>query len=56
MTARATLPYSFLRGVAKDDPRYKAVAFFSNFGHQMAITEGIDRAERECVVVKDADL
>jgi polyisoprenyl-phosphate glycosyltransferase len=41
---------------AKDDPRYRYVAFSRNFGQQMAITAGFDRARGDCVIVMDADL
>jgi polyisoprenyl-phosphate glycosyltransferase len=42
--------------MAKREPRYRVVAFSRNFGHQLAITAGVDRAEGEAVVVMDADL
>ena len=45
-----------LKGLAANEPRYKVLSFARNFGHQMAITAGIDRAEGEAVVVMDADL
>ena len=32
--------------LAAAEPRYKVLSFSRNFGHQMAITAGIDRAER----------
>ncbi len=38
------------------EQRYKLVGFSRNFGHQLAITAGVDRAEGEAVVVMDADL
>lgn len=38
------------------EPRFKVVHFARNFGHQVAITAGIDRAEGDAVVVMDADL
>jgi len=38
------------------EPRYKLLSFSRNFGHQLAITAGVDRAEGEAVVVMDADL
>jgi dolichol-phosphate mannosyltransferase len=38
------------------DPRVKLVKFSRNFGHQIAITAGLDRARGDCVVVIDADL
>jgi dolichol-phosphate mannosyltransferase len=45
-----------LRKMAAAEPRYKVISFARNFGHQMAITAGIDRADGEAVVVMDADL
>jgi dolichol-phosphate mannosyltransferase len=47
---------SQLRKMAEAEPRYKVLSFARNFGHQMAITAGIDRAEGAAVVVMDADL
>jgi dolichol-phosphate mannosyltransferase len=40
----------------RDDPRVKIVRFSRNFGHQVAITAGIDRASGEAVIVMDGDL
>ena len=45
-----------LKELAAREPRYKVLSFARNFGHQMAITAGIDRADGEAVVVMDADL
>jgi dolichol-phosphate mannosyltransferase len=47
---------SMLKELASSEPRYKIVSFSRNFGHQLAITAGLDRAEGEAVVVMDADL
>lgn len=47
---------ALLRGLAEREPRYRILSFARNFGHQMAITAGLDRAEGEAVVVMDADL
>ena len=47
---------TILRGVAKQDPRVKVVSFSRNFGHQIAITAGIDVAIGDYVAVIDADL
>jgi polyisoprenyl-phosphate glycosyltransferase len=41
---------------AKEDPRYRYLSFSRNFGQQMAITAGFDRAQGDCVIVMDADL
>jgi dolichol-phosphate mannosyltransferase len=38
------------------DPRVKVVDFARNFGHQIAITAGIDYAEGDAVVIIDSDL
>jgi dolichol-phosphate mannosyltransferase len=45
-----------LQGLAAAERRYKVVSFARNFGHQIAITAGVDRAEGQAVVVMDADL
>jgi dolichol-phosphate mannosyltransferase len=45
-----------LRGLASSDPRYRVVSFARNFGHQTAITAGVDFARGKAVVVMDADL
>jgi glycosyltransferase involved in cell wall biosynthesis len=45
-----------LRKMAASEPRYKVLSFARNFGHQMAITAGIDRADGEAIVIMDADL
>ena len=45
-----------LKTLAAAEPRYKVIGLSRNFGHQLAITAGLDRAEGEAVVVMDADL
>jgi dolichol-phosphate mannosyltransferase len=45
-----------LRGIAAGEPRYRVLSFARNFGHQAAITAGVDFARGEAVVVMDADL
>jgi len=47
---------SMLRALAASEPRYKLLSFSRNFGHQRAITAGLDRANGAAVVVMDADL
>ncbi|MDH3652736.1 MAG: glycosyltransferase family 2 protein [Myxococcales bacterium] len=42
--------------LAAAEPRYKVISFSRNFGHQIAITAGMDRAEGDAVVIMDADL
>ncbi len=48
--------FEMLSEACKREPRYKVVSFARNFGHQFAITAGVDYAEGEAVVVMDADL
>jgi polyisoprenyl-phosphate glycosyltransferase len=45
-----------LRDLSRAEPRFKVVSFTRNFGHQAAITAGIDLAEGDAVVIMDADL
>jgi dolichol-phosphate mannosyltransferase len=45
-----------LRKMCEAEPRYRVLSFARNFGHQMAITAGIDRADGQAVVIMDADL
>jgi len=47
---------ALLRELVAAEPRYKLLSFSRNFGHQIAITAGVDRAEGDAVVVMDADL
>ncbi len=45
-----------LEAVAAKDSRIKIVNFARNFGHQIAVTAGLDYAAGDAVVVIDADL
>jgi polyisoprenyl-phosphate glycosyltransferase len=45
-----------LAALADRDPRVKVIGFARNFGHQIAISAGLDFALGEAVVVMDADL
>src|SRR6478609_8172857 len=45
-----------LRQKAKADPRFRYIGLSRNFGHQIAITAGIDAAQGEAIIVMDADL
>lgn len=42
--------------LAETDPRLRLLSFSRNFGHQTAITAGMDAADGDAVVVIDADL
>jgi polyisoprenyl-phosphate glycosyltransferase len=45
-----------LRGLADADPNVAVISFSRNFGHQSAITAGLDHASGDAVVIIDADL
>jgi glycosyltransferase involved in cell wall biosynthesis len=45
-----------LRELQADDSRVRVVRFSRNFGHQMAITAGLEHAAGDAVVIIDADL
>jgi glycosyltransferase involved in cell wall biosynthesis len=45
-----------LSALAGSDPHIKVLKFSRNFGHQIAITAGVDAARGDCVVVIDSDL
>jgi glycosyltransferase involved in cell wall biosynthesis len=42
--------------IAREDPRYVVVNLSRNFGHQVAVTAGIDHASGDAVITMDADL
>jgi glycosyltransferase involved in cell wall biosynthesis len=44
------------RELRAQDPRVKTIIFSRNFGHQIAISAGIDYAEGDAVIIIDADL
>jgi polyisoprenyl-phosphate glycosyltransferase len=45
-----------LQALAKRDPRYRYIGLSRNFGHQIAITAGMDAAQGRAIIVMDADL
>ncbi|MEU3249354.1 glycosyltransferase family 2 protein [Streptomyces sp. NPDC006997] len=45
-----------LRDLAKNDPQVRIVDFARNYGHQIAITAGLDEAVGDAVTVMDTDL
>jgi glycosyltransferase involved in cell wall biosynthesis len=45
-----------IRNLAAQDGRVKPVIFARNFGHQIAVTAGLDYAKGNAVVIIDADL
>jgi polyisoprenyl-phosphate glycosyltransferase len=48
--------YTQLAAFAAKDPCVRVLKFSRNFGHQIAISAGIDHASGDCVAVIDADL
>ena len=48
--------YELAREVTEKDQRFKLLQFSRNFGHQMAITAGMDAASGDAVIIMDADL
>jgi len=45
-----------LQPLVRDDSRYRYIGLSRNFGHQVAITAGMDAAAGDAIVVMDADL
>lgn len=45
-----------IRSLSADDDHVRPVIFARNFGHQIAITAGLDHARGEVVIIMDADL
>jgi dolichol-phosphate mannosyltransferase len=48
--------YRLMLDAHETDPRFKVIQLSRNFGHQLAITAGMDNASGQAVVVMDADL
>jgi polyisoprenyl-phosphate glycosyltransferase len=42
--------------IHQKDPRYTIINFSRNFGHQLAITAGMDLAKGDAVIIMDSDL
>jgi len=47
---------NILKNIAAQDKRLKIINFSRNFGHQIAITAGLDKAESDAAIIIDADL
>ena len=45
-----------LRRIAKDKPEVKVLSFSRNFGHQLAVTCGMDAAKGDALIIIDVDL
>jgi len=48
--------FELARAVSAKDPRFKVIQFSRNFGHQLAITAGMDATSGDAVIIMDADL
>ncbi|HUM02035.1 MAG TPA: glycosyltransferase family 2 protein [Thermoanaerobaculia bacterium] len=48
--------FAKMEAFAREDGRIRVVRFARNFGHQMALTAGVDHARGRLVAVMDADL
>jgi polyisoprenyl-phosphate glycosyltransferase len=48
--------YELLAELGRQDGRIRVLRFARNFGHQVAITAGLDHAAGDAVIVMDADL
>jgi len=45
-----------IRKLAENNPRVRPIIFARNFGHQIAVTAGIDYSQGDAVIIIDADL
>lgn len=50
------MSYPLMVQIAKREPRVKIVQLSRNFGHQVAITAGVELAQGDAVIVLDSDL
>lgn len=48
--------WELLKSFAAEDRRIKLIGFTRNFGHQIAVTAGIDAARGDAIVLMDSDL
>jgi dolichol-phosphate mannosyltransferase len=48
--------YAAMRALVERDPRVRVIDFSRNFGHQVAISAGLDHARGQAVVIIDSDL
>lgn len=48
--------YSILESFAHSEPRLRVIRLSRNFGHQIAVSAGLDAAKGEAIVIIDADL
>jgi len=48
--------FSYLEQLSEKDEKVKVISFSRNFGHQMAVSAGIEYAKGDAVILIDADL
>jgi polyisoprenyl-phosphate glycosyltransferase len=48
--------YELMLLTTSEDPRFRLIRLSRNFGHQIALTAGVDLAAGDAVIVLDADL
>jgi glycosyltransferase involved in cell wall biosynthesis len=48
--------YAAMREIHERDPRFRVLQFSRNFGHQIAISAGLDHAQGDAVIIIDSDL
>lgn len=48
--------FALMQDLHHRDPRFKSIRFSRNFGHQIAISAGIDHAQGDAVIIMDGDL
>ncbi|HSU39096.1 MAG TPA: glycosyltransferase family 2 protein, partial [Polyangiaceae bacterium] len=48
--------WRMLEGLHERDPRFKCLSLSRNFGHQVAVTAGLDHARGKAIMVLDGDL
>ena len=51
-----TIPLVLTKELARQHPQVKYIDFSRNFGHQIAVTAGLDKASGDAIVIIDADL
>lgn len=48
--------FALMHAWSKEDPSIKSISMSRNFGHQIAVTAGIDAARGDAIIIMDADL
>jgi polyisoprenyl-phosphate glycosyltransferase len=48
--------YQLMSDISRNDPRFRVAQLSRNFGHQTAITAGMDLAVGDAIIIMDADL